>query len=61
MCLTETWTTNNNSDPTYIAATPNTHYFIQQSRISHGGGLAVIINSNIILTKKMHRTVRKLH
>ena len=57
MCLTETWTTNNNSDPTYIAATPNTHYFIQQSRISHGGGLAVIINSNITLIKKMHSTV----
>ena len=24
MCRTETWTTNNNSDPTYIAATPAT-------------------------------------
>ena len=60
MCLTETWTTNNNSDPTYIAATPNTHYFIQQSRISHDGGLAVIINYNIILTTTFHRTVNSI-
>ena len=45
MCLTETWTTNNTSDPTYIAATHNTHYYIQQSRTLHGGGLAAIIHS----------------
>ena len=53
MCLTETWTTNNNYDHTYIAATPNT-------RTLHGGGLAAIIHSIIILKKKSTNTINSI-
>ena len=56
LCLIETWMNNDNSDPTYIAAIPNTHYVIQRYIKSHGCGLAAIINSNIKLINHSNRT-----
>ena len=48
MCLTETWSTEY-STPTFIAATPKTHFFINYSRASRAGGVAAIIHNSITL------------
>ena len=48
MCLTETWATHD-SIPTFIAATPNTHYSLNHPWHSRGGGSAAISRNSIKL------------
>ena len=50
MCLTETWSTEY-SKPTFIAATPKTHFFINYYKASRAGGVAAIIHNSITLYK----------
>ena len=59
MCLTETWATND-STPTFIAATPNTHYSINHPRDSHGGGIAAIIRNSIKLLSQSSSNINNI-
>ena len=59
MCLTETWSTEY-STPTFIAATPKTHFFINYSRASRAGGIAAIIHNSITLHKQTNSTINSI-
>ena len=59
MCLIETWSTEY-STPTFIAATPKTHYFINYSRASRAGGVAAIIHNSITLHKQTNSTINSI-
>ena len=59
MCLTETLSTEY-STPTFIAATPKTHFFINYSRASRAGGIAAIIHNSITLHKQTNYTINSI-
>ena len=59
MCLTETWSTEY-STPTFISATPKTHFFISYSRASRTGGVAAIIHNSKTLHKQTNSTINSI-
>ena len=59
MCLTETWPTEY-STPTFIAATPKTHFFINYSRVLRAGGVAAIIHNSITLHKQTNYMINSI-